>query len=117
MREMVLTMRMMRRYTADEVLTLYLNQMPYGSGIYGIEAAAQHYFNKSTVDLTLGEAAARQYLSHFPTMPDPAQLKEGQAIILERMVMHGYITKEQAQQAQDEPLQFADPGQTSSPIR
>ncbi len=106
MREMVLTMRMMRRYTAGEVLTLYLNQTPYGSGVYGSEAAAQHYFNKSAADLTPGEAAALQSLAHFPTS-DLAQIKKGQAIILSRMAEQGYITTEQAQEARDAPLQFA----------
>ncbi len=117
MREMFLTIRITRRYTPDETLTLYLNQMPYGSGIYGIEAAAQHYFNKSAADLTLGEAAALHYLADFPTTSDPAQIRNGQTLALNWMVEQGFITQEQAQQAQEENLPFIDPGLSTPPIR
>jgi penicillin-binding protein 1C len=57
LKELVLSVEMERRFTKDEILKLYLNEIPYGSVIYGIESAAQSYFGKSSKDLTVSEAA------------------------------------------------------------
>ena len=65
-REIILAAEITRRYSKDEILELYLNEIYYGNLAYGIEAAANTYFNKSARDLTLGEAA---FLAGLPQSP------------------------------------------------
>ena len=62
-KEVILAIALERRYSKDEILNFYLNQIPYGSNSYGIEAAAQTYFNKRAKDLSIVEAA---YLTSLP---------------------------------------------------
>ncbi len=99
-------------YSKDEILEMYLNQIPYGSTAYGIEAASNLYFGKSAKDLTLGEAAllagllaAPSKFSPFGSRPELA--KERQGIVLTRMLEDGYISQEEAQKAKEEELHFA----------
>jgi membrane peptidoglycan carboxypeptidase len=66
LREIVLASEINRRYTKEQVLELYLNEIYYGNLAYGIEAAAKTYFNKDAKDLTLGEAA---FLAGLPQSP------------------------------------------------
>ena len=65
-REIILAAEITRRYTKDEILELYLNEIYYGNLAYGIEAAAETYFGKSAKDLTMGEAA---FLAGLPQSP------------------------------------------------
>jgi len=65
-REIILAAEITRRYTKDEIIELYLNEIYYGNLAYGIEAASETYFNKSAKDLTLGEAA---FLAGLPQSP------------------------------------------------
>jgi 1A family penicillin-binding protein len=65
-REIILAAEITRRYTKDEILELYLNEIYYGNMAYGIEAAAETYFGKTAADLTLGEAA---FLAGLPQSP------------------------------------------------
>src|SRR3990167_10831827 len=65
-KEIVIALRLERKYSKNEILNLYLNQIPYGSGAYGIEAAAQTFFNKYAKDLTTLEAS---YLASMPNAP------------------------------------------------
>jgi len=90
-KEAILSLLLERKYSKDEILSFYLNQVPYGSNAYGIEAASQTFFNKASKDLTLGEATL---LSSLPKAPSyyspygshPEELKERQEYILDRMV-------------------------------
>jgi len=61
-----LSLLLERKYSKDKILGFYLNQVPYGSNAYGIEAASQTFFNKTSKDLTLGEATL---LSSLPKAP------------------------------------------------
>ena len=70
-KELVLALRLEKKYTKDEVLTIYLNQIPYGSNAYGIEAAAQTYFNKSARDLEPAEVAVLVSLPKAPSYYSP----------------------------------------------
>lgn len=87
-REIILASEITRRYTKDEILELYLNEIYYGNLAYGIEAASETYFHKSAKDLTLGEAAFLAGLPQSPavydiyTNPDPTLIRQQQVLVL-----------------------------------
>lgn len=93
------------RYTKDEILALYLNQIYFGSGAWGIEAAAQEYFGKPAADLELGEAALLAGLPQAPSALNPRQNMEGalerRETVLRRMRDEGFITVEQTEEIRD----------------
>jgi len=114
-KEAILALIMEQKYSKDEILGFYLNQVPYGSNAYGVEAAAQTFFNKSAEDLTLAQAAllsvlpkAPSYYSPYGSHPD--DLKARQEYILDRMVKFGYIIQEQSDEAKQEELEYTSPG-------
>lgn len=96
-REMELALEMERRYSKQEILIMYLNTINYGDGCYGIEAAAQNYFQVSAKDLTLPQAAALVGIPQSPTMLNPKEnpeaCKERRNHVLERMYTAGDITE------------------------
>ncbi len=102
-REIVLAAEITRRYSKEEILEIYLNELNYGNLAYGIEAAAQTYFQKHAADLSLAEASLLAGLPQAPAAwdpylaPDLALGRHGQVLAL--MVEAGYINVEQAQQA------------------
>jgi len=110
-REIILAWLMTRKYSKDEILELYLNEIYYGNLAYGVEAAAQTYFGKSAVDLTLAEASLLAALPQSPVELDPLTNLEGarerQWLVLNLMVEEGYITTAQRDSAWQEPLSFA----------
>jgi len=87
-REIILAAEITRRYSKDEILELYLNEIYYGNLAYGIEAASQTYFNKSAKDLTLGEAAFLAGLPQSPavydiyTNPEATLIRQQQVLVL-----------------------------------
>lgn len=108
-KEILLSFQIERRYTKDQILQMYLNEIPYGSMIYGVGSAAEGYFGKRVDELTLDEAAL---LAAIPQAPDKwspygtgmhGDNRQGliarQRLILDDMVRDGYITKEQADEA------------------
>ncbi|MEZ4517079.1 MAG: PBP1A family penicillin-binding protein [Chloroflexota bacterium] len=111
LKEIVLAWMMTRDFTKDEILELYLNEIYYGNLAYGVEAAAQTYFGKSTSDLTLGEASLLAGLPQSPVELDPLTnldgAKQRQWLVLNLMVSEGYITQAEAEAAYLEPLNFA----------
>jgi len=111
-KEAILAIELERKYSKDEILDFYLNQVPYGSNAYGIEAASHTFFNKSTKDLSLAESTlltalpkAPSYYSPYGSHPD--ELKNRQEYILDRMVKFNYINEEEAKQAKEEKLEYA----------
>lgn len=105
-KEVILSFEIEQRYSKDEILGMYLNQIPYGSNAYGIEAAAQTFFKKSAGELTLPEAALLASLPNAPTYYSPFgihtdDLKARQESTLQKMVNQGYITQEQADEAKN----------------
>lgn len=108
--EAMLALLLTRRYSKDQILEWYLNQVFYGNNSYGIESAAQSYFGKAALDLTLAEAAMLAGLPAAPAFYDPytrpSQAKARQEDVLGLMARHGYITLEQANTAATEPLPF-----------
>lgn len=70
-KELILAIRMERAYSKEDILELYLNRIPYGNNAYGIQKAAEIYFNKDSKDLTLGESAVLASLPQGPTRYNP----------------------------------------------
>lgn len=109
-REAVLAWQLTQQYSKDEILALYLNQSYYGGMAYGIEAAAQTYFNKSAADLILPECALLAGLTQTPglynpyTNPDLAI--ERQKVVLGLMEKHGFISNEEKASAEKMPMAF-----------
>lgn len=110
-KEIILAWMMNKRYSKEEVLALYLNEIYYGNLAYGIEAAAQTYFGKPAGQLTLAESSLLAALPQSPVDLDPFtnldRAKERQWLVLNLMVSEGYITQEQAVAAYQAPLAFA----------
>ncbi len=110
-KEIILATLVELRYTKDQILEMYLNQVPYGGTAWGIEAASERYFGKKVADLNLAEASL---LAGLPVAPSfyspygahPELAKERQKLVLTRMVEDGYITQEQADQAYGTELHF-----------
>jgi 1A family penicillin-binding protein len=111
LRETILAWRLVRTYSKDEILALYLNETYYGNLAYGVEAAAQAYFGKSAAELDLAECALLSGLPQSPALynplVDPDAAKERQAVVLDLMVKHSYIDETQARLAKEEQLHFA----------
>lgn len=110
-KELILSYRIEQKYSKQEILQMYFNEIPYGSIIYGVQAAAQTYFNKDAKNLTLAESAALAALTNAPTALSPwgknkAKLIDRQHYALDQMVGQKYITAEQAEAAKNEPLNF-----------
>ena len=86
--------------TKDEILSAYLNRVYLGSGVYGVDAAAQLYFKSSVEDITLREAATLAGLlkapSRYSPLRNPSLSKQRTDVVLNAMVDAGYITEEQA---------------------
>lgn len=117
-REAILAAEITRRYSKDEILEIYLNEIYYGNMAYGIEAAARLYFDKAARELTLAEAALLAGLPQAPAAYDPLQNPEGakarQSAVLRLMVEHGAITAEQADAAWRQPLVYYGGGLEST---
>jgi len=111
LRESFLAWQISRKLTKDEVLALYLNQIYYGGLAYGVEAAAQTFFNKTVSELDLAESALIAGLPQAPVLYNPYtnldKAKKRQAVVLQLMQSQGYISTEQAALAEREPLVFA----------
>ncbi|OGF61705.1 hypothetical protein A2662_02325 [Candidatus Giovannonibacteria bacterium RIFCSPHIGHO2_01_FULL_45_33] len=115
LKEIILALKLERKYPKDEILNLYLNQIPYGSGAYGIESAAQTFFAKPARDLTVLESA---YLASMPNAPSyyspygkhVDELGDRARLTLKRMNELGYLTKKDYETAVKDKVKF-------SPIR
>ena len=111
LRETILAIELTRRFEKEQILEWYLNSIFYGNLAYGIGAASQRYFDKPPSDLTLAEAALLAAVPQSPARYDPflrpARAKDRQALVLDLMVEHGYITQRQANAAKRAPLSFA----------
>lgn len=115
-REIILTLELERRYSKDQILEWYLNQIPFGPNIYGVETASKTYFDKESKDVSLAEAAILaamiQSPSYFYIHQD--ELEERKKYVLDRMAEEKYITSAEAELAKNEKIKFAD---ISKPIK
>jgi 1A family penicillin-binding protein len=110
-KELFLALRLEKRYTKDEILNLYLNQIPYGANAYGVEAAAKTFFGKDAKDLTLAESALIAALPQAPSYYSPwgvhvDELTGRKDYALEQMAKLGDITDAEKKAAQAEKLSF-----------
>ncbi|MDX2494028.1 MAG: PBP1A family penicillin-binding protein [Desulfuromusa sp.] len=105
-KEAILAWRMEKALTKQEILYLYLNQIYLGHRAYGVEAAAENYFDKNVEELTLAESAIMAGLPQAPSRYSPyrhyQRAMERQKYVLGRMVKEGYITPEEYTQAAQE---------------
>lgn len=110
-KEFLLTLAVETLYTKDQILEMYLNQIPYGGTSYGLEAASQVYFAKNARDLTLAEASI---LAGLPVAPsryspfgsNPQAYKQRQQAVLRRMLEDQYISQEQLDEAINQTITF-----------
>ncbi|MEV5026359.1 transglycosylase domain-containing protein [Paenibacillus sp. LPE1-1-1.1] len=117
MKEAMYTVQLEMSYSKDEILGMYLNQIYYGHGSYGIEAAAMMYFNKHASELSLAESAMLAGIPKGPKYYSPylnmKNAKDRQLTILQAMLEGGSITSEQADAAYAEVLDFQTLGSGS----
>jgi 1A family penicillin-binding protein len=111
LREAFLALRMTRTYSKNQILDMYLNNVYFGNLSYGVEAAAQTYFDKPARDLDLAQSALLAGLIQSPALYNPLvdldAAKARQQVVLGLMVKNGFVTEAQAQLAETEPLHFA----------
>jgi penicillin-binding protein 1A len=109
LREFITAVQLERSFTKDEIIEFYLNVVYFGRGSYGIASASQIYFGVPPAELTLGETATLIALLKGPAYYDPINHPERAAArrntVLDQMTKYGYITEEQAIEAQQEDLQ------------
>ncbi len=107
-REAVVALQVERKFTKDEILELYLNQIFLGISAYGVEAAARQYFGVGVEDLTLGEAATIAGLIRSPNRNNPVynigNATGRRGIVLDQMLEEGFITPEEHKAALAEDL-------------
>ncbi len=110
-KDILLAIKLEKRYGKDEILELYLNQISFGSNLYGLESASQAFFAKSISDITISESAILAAIIQLPTYYSPYgnhidELFERKDFILERMEEYGYIDSQQLITAQNEEIEF-----------
>jgi 1A family penicillin-binding protein len=106
--ELALATEVERRYNKEQIMEMYLNDIYYGEGSYGVGTAAKTYFNKPVQSLTLGETALLAGLPLGPSRFDPAVYPEAararRDFVLDRMHQLGHITAEHLNLAKAEPI-------------
>ena len=113
MQELVLALWIERKFSKNEILELYLNRVYFGSGAYGVEAAAQRYFGKSAREVKLAEAAMLAGLVKSPTRLAPSRNPDGAErraqIVLAAMAEAEFITETMAKTAMAQPAHAVKP--------
>lgn len=111
LKEWVLAMRLERMMSKEEILTIYLNESPYGGSIYGIEEASQTFFKKKASDITLAEAAYLAAIPNAPTYYSPYgnnkdKLDARKNLVLQKMLDNNFITEDEYKKALIEEVIF-----------
>ena len=108
LKEVILALQIEKRYSKEEILTMYCNQFNLGHGAYGVEAAAQLYFDKSVSELTLEEAAMITGIFRGPSYYSPYRNTDitfgRRNHVINRMVDEGFITPQQGEEARRKPM-------------
>jgi len=109
LREVLWAIQIERKYSKEEILEAYLNEIYWGPGIYGVQAASRYYFGKDVSQLTLPESALLAAIIRNPGLYSPYTRPESalarRNLVLEVMAEEGYITEQEAEAAKAEPLQ------------
>jgi penicillin-binding protein 1A len=110
-KETLLAMKIERAYSKDEILEMYLNQIYFGSGAYGVQAAARKFFDKDVKDLSIGEATLLAGLIKNPRDYSPLYHLERalrrRRVVLDAMADCGMLTREQAEEIKNSPVAVA----------
>jgi len=121
LQEIYLAYRLERMYAKDQILQMYLNLIYFGKGAYGIEAASRMYFGKSAKDLTVAEAALLAGIPKSPSKYSPFNNMEESLkrknLVIDLMVKHGFISRDEGEKAKAEKLVFAQPSPRNYPHR
>jgi len=108
MQEVLLSIQIERRFTKDQIFTLYANQIYLGHGVYGFEAGANYYFSKKAKDLTLEEAAVLAGLpkapNYYSPIYSPERALKRRNLVINNMLEDGKITAAEAERAKSTPL-------------
>ncbi len=111
-REAILALKIEENFTKSEILEIYLNQIYYGHGAYGVEAAAQTYFGKHIDELDISEVALIAALprapSHYSPYRDPERAKKRRKHVLRRLLVNGFIDEGEMEEAADKPFELGD---------
>lgn len=110
-KEWILSYQIEKKYSKEEILELYFNEIPFGSTAYGIESATQTYFGKSVRDINLAESAILAAMIQAPTYYSPygnhvEELFARQKFVLSEMVDMNFISEEQATEAAETDVEF-----------
>lgn len=117
-KEWVLAIKLEQVTTKDEILSMYLNEIPYGGVIYGVEEASEAFFSKKASDVTLAEAAYLAALPKAPTYyspygPNKNKLEERKNLVLREMLRSNFITQEEYDSVIKEKISFVAKGDSS----
>ncbi len=118
LKEWILALKMTRALSKDQILEIYLNQVPFGGQLYGVEEAAETFFGVHASDLTVPEAAYLAGMLPAPTRLSPYgthqdQLEVRKNLVLQKMFEHGYITQSELDEYKKATVTFV-PQHTSS---
>lgn len=118
LKEWVLSLKLERIMTKDEILGLYLNETPYGGNVYGVQEASSEFFGKPASDLTLAESAYLAALPQAPTRYSPYgphvnELTARKNLVLKRMLENKFITDKEYKDALAEKVEFQPEGDTN----
>ena len=119
LKELILAIKLEKVLTKDEILALYLNEIPYGGTVYGIGEAAQNFFGKPASLLTLAESAYLASLPKAPTYYSPyglnlSELETRKNLVLHEMLASNFIREEEYGDAVKEKVEFKPRGNTGS---
>jgi len=117
-KEIVLAVKLEQMLTKEEILSMYLNEIPYGGNLYGIEEASLAFFGKSSKEVTLPEAAYLAALPKAPTFYSPygknvERLEERKNLVLALMLKNGFITEPEYDEAKEQMVNFVAKGDQS----
>ena len=109
-REIQVAMRIEKRYTKSQILELYLNQIPLGGLVFGVEPASRHFFGKSASQLNVAEAALLAALPKGPTSYNPRRYPERalarRNLVIDLLAREGHLTREEAAGWKSQPLRL-----------
>jgi 1A family penicillin-binding protein len=110
-KEWVLALKLEKLISKDQILSLYLNEIPYGGSVYGVEEASEVFFGKKANDLTMAESAYLAALPQAPTYFSPFgnhkdKLEERKNLVLKEMLGNNFISKDEYEKAKSEKIVF-----------
>jgi len=119
-KEVLLAIELNKKYSKDQILEWYLNQIPFGPNIYGVQSAAQNYFGKNVWELDLAESATLAALIKAPSLLSPwgkekEKLLERKNLVIDEMVKDNFISLKEAKEAKEKEIVFLPPPKIKAP--